>query len=65
LENVVYLPYPQDVSITIHFGGEPRADNFLRILRGWNYFGRHYQPKKEIWMAAGNFLFLSLLNELS
>jgi hypothetical protein len=45
---VVYLLYPQDGSITVHFGGDPKEDNFLPILPGWNYIVRLYQPKKEI-----------------
>ena len=37
-----------DGSITIHFGGDPKADNYLPIMEGWNYLVRLYQPKKEI-----------------
>jgi hypothetical protein len=37
-----------DGSITIHFGGDPKADNYLDIVEGWNYLVRLYQPKKEI-----------------
>ena len=37
-----------DGSITIHFGGDPKADNYLQIMEGWNYLVRLYQPKKEI-----------------
>ena len=37
-----------DGSITIHFGGDPKADNYLPIMEGWNYIVRLYQPKKEI-----------------
>jgi len=37
-----------DGSITIHFGGDPKADNYLSITEGWNYIVRLYQPKKEI-----------------
>lgn len=37
-----------DGSITIHFGGDPQADNYLPIMEGWNYLVRLYQPKKEI-----------------
>jgi len=37
-----------DGSITIHFGGDPKADNYLPIMKGWNYLVRLYQPKKEI-----------------
>ncbi len=38
----------EDGSITIHFGGDPEADNFLPIVPGWNYIVRLYKPKKEI-----------------
>ena len=37
-----------DGSITIHFGGDPQADNYLEIMEGWNYLVRLYQPKKEV-----------------
>ena len=37
-----------DGSITIHFGGDPKADNYIPIMEGWNYLVRLYQPKKEI-----------------
>jgi hypothetical protein len=38
----------KDGSITIHFGGDPKADNFLPIVPGWNYIVRLYRPRKEI-----------------
>ena len=37
-----------DGSMTIHFGGDPKQDNFLPIMDGWNYLVRLYQPRKEI-----------------
>jgi hypothetical protein len=37
-----------DGSITIHFGGNPKADNYLPIMEGWNYIVRLYQPRQEI-----------------
>ena len=37
-----------DGSITIHFGGDPKADNYLEIMEGWNYIVRLYQPGPEI-----------------
>jgi hypothetical protein len=37
-----------DGSVTIHFGGDPKADNFLPITDGWNYIVRLYRPRKEI-----------------
>jgi len=38
----------KDGSITIRFGGDPKADNFLPIVPGWNYIVRLYRPKQEI-----------------
>ena len=38
----------KDGSVTIHFGGDPEADNFLPIIPGWNLLGRMYQPGQEI-----------------
>jgi hypothetical protein len=38
----------KDGSMTIHFGGDPKASNFLPIMDGWNYLIRLYQPRKEI-----------------
>ena len=45
---LTYISPSQDGSITIHFGGDPKADNYLPIMEGWNYLVRLYQPKKEI-----------------
>jgi hypothetical protein len=38
----------EDGSYTIHFGGDPKAINYLPITEGWNYTVRLYQPRKEI-----------------
>jgi len=38
----------KDGSITIHFGGDPTAVNYLPIMEGWNYIARLYRPRKEI-----------------
>lgn len=46
--NDVTAKKDKDGSITIHFGGDPKADNFLPIMEGWNYIVRLYRPKKEI-----------------
>ncbi len=46
--NNVEAKKDKDGSITIHFGGDPKADNFLPIVKGWNYIVRLYKPKKEI-----------------
>ena len=37
-----------DGSYTIHFGGDPKAKNYLPITEGWNYTIRLYQPREEI-----------------
>lgn len=37
-----------DGSTTIHFGGDPKAANHLRIMPGWNYIARLYRPRAEI-----------------
>lgn len=37
-----------DGSMTIHFGGDPSADNYLPITAGWNYLVRLYLPETEI-----------------
>jgi hypothetical protein len=38
----------EDGSYTIHFGGDPKAINYLPITEGWNYTVRLYLPRKEI-----------------
>jgi hypothetical protein len=46
--NNVTAKKAKDGSITIHFGGDPKADNFLPIVPGWNYLVRMYKPGPEI-----------------
>ena len=46
--NNVTAKKDKDGSVTIHFGGDPKADNFLPIVPGWNYIVRMYQPGPEI-----------------
>ena len=46
--NNVTAKKDEDGSITIHFGGDPKADNFLPIVPGWNYIVRLYRPKTEV-----------------
>ena len=46
--NNVTAKKAEDGSITIHFGGDPMADNFLPIVPGWNYLVRMYKPGPEI-----------------
>jgi len=38
----------KDGSMTIRFGGDPQADNYLRIMPGWSYIVRLYRPRAEI-----------------
>jgi len=38
----------KDGSVTIHFGGDPKAANYIAIMPGWNYVVRMYRPRKEI-----------------
>jgi len=47
VNNVTVKPNA-DGTATIHFGGEPKASNYLRIMPGWSYMVRLYQPRKEI-----------------
>jgi hypothetical protein len=37
-----------DGSMTIRFGGDPAAENYLRIMPGWNYIVRLYRPRPEV-----------------
>ena len=37
-----------DGSVTIHFGGDEGAPNYIPIMPGWNYVVRMYRPRKEI-----------------
>lgn len=47
VNNVTAKPNP-DGSVTIHFGGDTKAANYLPVPDGWNYSVRMYQPRKEI-----------------
>jgi hypothetical protein len=53
--NNVTAKKDKDGSITIHFGGDPKADNFLPIVPGWNYIVRMYQPGQEILSGTWTF----------
>ena len=46
--NNVTAKKDRDGSISIHFGGDPKGDNFLLILPGWNYIVRLYRPRQAI-----------------
>ncbi|MDR2999601.1 MAG: DUF1214 domain-containing protein [Microbacterium sp.] len=37
-----------DGSVTVHFGGDPAASNYVPITPGWNYWVRLYRPRPEI-----------------
>ena len=37
-----------DGGYTLHFGGDPKATNYLPIVPGWNYTVRLYRARKEI-----------------
>jgi len=37
-----------DGTVTIHFGGDPKASNYLPITDGWNYIVRCYLPGWEV-----------------
>jgi hypothetical protein len=47
LNNITAKANP-DGSVTIHFGGDENAANYLPIVPGWNYTVRLYRPRKEI-----------------
>ena len=47
LNNVTAQRNP-DGSVTVHFGGDPKAPNFLPITPGWNYIVRLYRPRPEV-----------------
>ena len=53
--NNVTAKKDKDGSITIHFGGDPKADNFLPIVPGWNYIVRMYKPGPEILNGSWTF----------
>jgi len=53
--NNVTAKKDKDGSITIHFGGDSKADNFLPIVPGWNYIVRLYQPGPEILNGSWTF----------
>jgi len=38
----------EDGSVTIHFGGDQKASNYIPIVPGWNYTVRLYRPRPEI-----------------
>ncbi|MEI6099338.1 MAG: DUF1214 domain-containing protein [Alphaproteobacteria bacterium] len=46
--NSVTAKQGADGKTLIHFGGDPAADNYLRIMPGWTYMVRLYRPRPEI-----------------
>jgi hypothetical protein len=44
-----------DGTVTVRFGGDPQAPNYLRIMPGWNYIVRLYKPGQAI--LDGSFAF--------
>ncbi|MGY4311435.1 DUF1214 domain-containing protein [Bradyrhizobium sp. JR3.5] len=46
--NNVTAQKDKDGQITIHFGGDPKASNYLHIMPGWNYTARLYRPRADI-----------------
>lgn len=47
INNVTAVP-DADGTVTIRFGGDPSAENYLHIMEGWNYIVRLYRPRPEI-----------------
>lgn len=45
----------KDGTVTVRFGGDPKAPNYLRIMPGWNYIVRLYKPGQPI--LDGSFSF--------
>ena len=46
--NSVTTKKNKDGSTTIHFGGDPKADNYMPIPKDWLYLIRFYGPHQEI-----------------
>lgn len=44
-----------DGTVTVRFGGDPGAPNYLRIMPGWNYAIRLYRPRSEL--LSGKWVF--------
>lgn len=42
--NSAFAKKSDDGSVTIHFGGDKNADNYMEIFKGWNFSLRLYQP---------------------
>jgi hypothetical protein len=46
--NSVTAKREKDGTAVIHFSGDARAPNYLRIMPGWNYVVRLYRPRQEV-----------------
>lgn len=44
--NSAFAEADADGSVTIHFGGDKNAKNYMETFDGWNFTLRMYQPKK-------------------
>uniref|UniRef100_UPI0037CAA735 DUF1214 domain-containing protein n=2 Tax=Leucobacter aridicollis TaxID=283878 RepID=UPI0037CAA735 len=44
-----------DGAITVHFGGDSSAPNYLPLPDGWNYLVRLYRPRPEVLAGAWTF----------
>jgi hypothetical protein len=42
--NSAFAKKDKDGLVTIHFGGDKNADNYMEIFKGWNFTLRLYQP---------------------
>lgn len=47
VNNVTATPN-RDGTVTVNFGGDPKAPNYLRIMPGWNYIVRMYRPQQAV-----------------
>ena len=46
--NDVTAEHNADGSVTVHFGGDESAENYIPITPGWSYLLRLYRPRNEI-----------------
>ena len=53
--NKVTAKKDADGAVTVHFGGDPKQPNYVRIMPGWNYTLRLYRPRAEIIDAKWTF----------
>jgi hypothetical protein len=54
VNNVTAKPNP-DGSVTVHFGGDAGATNYLPVPAGWSYVVRMYGPRKQVVDGAWKF----------